>query len=44
LDFYLFGKVKTALIAWEIPDEIDFPEAVADLLNGVSDTEPEPVF
>jgi hypothetical protein len=44
LNFYLFGKVKTAFIAWEIPNEIDFPEAVTDILSGVSDAELQCIF
>jgi hypothetical protein len=36
-DFYLFGKVKNALIGLEIPDEIDFLESVTEILNGISD-------
>jgi hypothetical protein len=38
-DFYLFGKVKSALIRWEIPDEIDLLEATTDILNGISGAE-----
>jgi hypothetical protein len=38
-DFYLFGKVKSALIEREIPDEIDLLEAASEILNGNSDAE-----
>jgi hypothetical protein len=38
-DFSLFGKVKSALIEQEIPDEIDLLEAVTEILNGISDAE-----
>jgi hypothetical protein len=44
LDFYLFGKVRSALIGREIPDEIDLLEAVTDILNGISDAELQRVF
>jgi hypothetical protein len=38
-DFCLFGKVKSTLVGQRIPDHIDFLEAVAEILNGISDTE-----
>jgi hypothetical protein len=38
-DFYLFGKIKGELIGWEILDDIDFLEAVTEILNGISDAE-----
>jgi hypothetical protein len=38
LDFYLFGKVKSALIGGD-PDEIDILESVTEILNGISDAE-----
>jgi hypothetical protein len=43
-DFYLFGKVKRALIRQEIPDEADLPEVVAEILNGISDAELQHIF
>jgi hypothetical protein len=43
-DFYLFGKVKSALIGKEIPDEIDRLEAVTEILNGISGAELQRVF
>jgi hypothetical protein len=36
-DFYLFGKVKSALIRQEIPDEMYLLEAVIEILNCISD-------
>jgi hypothetical protein len=44
LEFYLFGKVKSALLRREIPDEIDPLEIVIEILNGVSDAELQHVF
>jgi hypothetical protein len=44
LDFYLFGKVKSALIGREIPDETNLLEAVTEILNGISDAELQRVF
>jgi hypothetical protein len=38
-DFYLFAKVKTALIGRKIPDEVDLLEAVTVILNGISGSE-----
>jgi hypothetical protein len=35
----LFGKVKSALIRWEIPDEINLLGTVTEILNGISDVE-----
>jgi hypothetical protein len=43
-DFYLFGKVKSALIGREIPDEIDLLEAVIEIFNGISGAELQRVF
>jgi hypothetical protein len=43
-DFDLFRKVERALIGREIPDEIDFLEAVSESLNGISDAELQRVF
>jgi hypothetical protein len=43
-DFHLFGKVKSALIGRVIPDEIALPEAVAEILNGISDPGLQCVF
>jgi hypothetical protein len=43
-DFYRFGKVKSSLIGPEIPDEIDFLEAVTEILNRISDAELQRVF
>jgi hypothetical protein len=36
LDFYLFGKVKGALIGQEIPDEISLLDAVTEILSIIS--------
>jgi hypothetical protein len=36
LDFYLFEKVKGALIGQEISDKIGFFDLVAEMLNGIS--------
>jgi hypothetical protein len=44
LDFCLFGKVKSALIEWETPDEMDVLEAVAGILDGISDVALPRVF
>jgi hypothetical protein len=44
LDFYLFGKVKSAPIGRKIPDEIDFLEAVTETLNSISGAELQCVF
>jgi hypothetical protein len=38
-DFYPFGTVKSTLIGQKIPDEIDFLEAVTEILNDNSDAE-----
>jgi predicted acetyltransferase len=38
-DFNLIGKVKSALMGRELPDEIYFLEAVTEILNGILDTE-----
>jgi hypothetical protein len=38
-NFYLCEKVKSALTGREIPDELDLPEAVTEILNGISDAE-----
>jgi hypothetical protein len=38
-DFDLCGKVKSALIWREIPDESDLLEAVTEILNDISDDE-----
>jgi hypothetical protein len=38
-DFYLFRKIKIALIKREIPDEINLLDAVTEILNGISDAE-----
>jgi hypothetical protein len=43
-DFYLFGKVKNAVIEQEIADEIGFLEIVTDILDGISDDELQAVF
>jgi hypothetical protein len=43
-DFYLCGKVKSALTGREIPDEFDLPEAVTEILNGISDAELQCIF
>jgi hypothetical protein len=43
-DFYLFGKVKSALIGQEIPDEIELLDAATEILNGISSAELQAVF
>jgi hypothetical protein len=43
-DFCLFGKVRSALIGREIPDEIDLLEAVAEILHGISNVELQRIF
>jgi hypothetical protein len=44
LNFDLFGKIKSALIGREIPDESDLLEAVTEILNGISYAELYRVF
>jgi hypothetical protein len=44
LDFYLFGKVKSALIGRETPDEIDLLEAITQIVNRISGAELQCVF
>jgi histone-lysine N-methyltransferase SETMAR len=43
-DFYRFGKVKSALIGQEIPDEIGLHEAVTEILGGISGHKLQAVF
>jgi hypothetical protein len=43
-DFYLFGRVKNALIGQEIPDETVLFEAVREILAGFSGNELQVVF
>jgi transposase len=43
-DFYLFGKVKKALIGQEISDKIDLLEVVTEILTGISHDELQAVF
>jgi hypothetical protein len=43
-DFSLFGKLRSALIGWEIRDEINLFEVITEILNGVSDTKLQRVF
>jgi hypothetical protein len=43
-DFYLFEKVKNALIGQEIPDEPALLEAVTEILGGFSGNELQVVF
>jgi hypothetical protein len=43
-DFCLFGKVKSVLIGWDTPDEINLPKAVTEILNCISDAELPGVF
>jgi hypothetical protein len=43
-DFYLFGKVKEALIGQEIPDEVGLLDAVTEILGGISGAELQAVF
>jgi hypothetical protein len=43
-DFYPFGKIKTVLIGREIPDEINFLDALTKILNGTSNAELQHVF
>jgi hypothetical protein len=38
-DFYLFAKVKGALIRQEIPDETGLLDPMAEILNGISTNE-----
>jgi hypothetical protein len=41
---YQFGKVKSALIGREIPDEINLFEMATEIFNGISDAESQRVF
>jgi hypothetical protein len=43
-DFYLFGKVKGALVGREIPDEVELLDAVIEILSGISHDELQAVF
>jgi hypothetical protein len=43
-DFHLYGKVKSALIGREIPDEIHLFEVVNENLNGSPDAESQSIF
>jgi hypothetical protein len=43
-DFYLCGKVKGELIEAEVPGQINLPEAVIEILSGLSDAELQCVF
>jgi hypothetical protein len=38
-DFCPFGKEKSAMVGQDIPDWIDLPESVTEILNGISDVE-----
>jgi hypothetical protein len=44
LDFYRFGKIQSALIWSEIPDEIDLLEIVSQMLDDISDEELQAVL
>jgi hypothetical protein len=44
LDFYILGKIKSALIGQETPDEIALLVIVAQILDGISDEELQAVF
>jgi hypothetical protein len=44
LDFYLFGKVKSALTKQEITDEIDRLETATEIVNSISDAELQRLF
>jgi hypothetical protein len=43
-DFYLFGKMKNALIEGEVSDEIDLLEEVTEILSGISHDELQAIF
>jgi hypothetical protein len=43
-DFYLFGKVKNALIGQAIPDQIGLLEILTDILDGISSDELQAAF
>jgi hypothetical protein len=43
-DFYLFAKVKGALIGRKIPDEIELLKTVTDISNRIADAELRPAF
>jgi hypothetical protein len=43
-DFYLFGKLKNALIGEEISDEIDRFGLVTEILSGISHDQLQAVF
>jgi hypothetical protein len=43
-DFYLFGKIKDALVGQEIPDEVGLLEAAIEILSGISHDELQAVF
>jgi histone-lysine N-methyltransferase SETMAR len=43
-DFYLFGKVRRALIGREISDEIDLLEVATEILSSISHAELQVVF
>jgi hypothetical protein len=43
-EFYLFGKVKSALTGREILDEIDLLDLATKILNSISDAELRYVF
>jgi hypothetical protein len=44
LDFYLFGKIKSALVWQEIPDEIGLLGIATHFLDGISKEELQAVF
>jgi hypothetical protein len=43
-DFYLFWKIKGALVGQEIPDEVGLLEAAIEILSGISHDELQAVF
>jgi hypothetical protein len=44
LNFYLFGKRKSAVIWQEMPDEIGLLEIVTQILDGISNEELRAIF
>jgi hypothetical protein len=43
-DFYLFGKIKSALIGGTSPNGIDLLDGATEILNGISDAELQRIF
>jgi hypothetical protein len=44
LDFDLFGKIKSARIGSDVPDEIGLLEIVTQIVDGILDEEFQAVF